>query len=129
MQNSFKDLLTNGFEIADFLNYTFSNPSNFFRDKNVKRYTHKNNLSKHAKPFGFQFVTKKVVYDAVRELSSIKPLDPCTVPASAIKDCQTIIYHILHFDKCIKQNNFPDFIKKAEISSIYKRGDRMEATN
>ena len=129
LQNLFKYLLTNEFEIWEFLYYFFLTLV-IFKDKNAKRQNHKKTLANIPNSPVFSLLQKKI-YDAVRELSSNKPLGPGTVPARAMKDGQTIL--VPHFtsilNACTKQNLFPDCIKKADLSPIYNTADPVYVTN
>ena len=60
-----------------------------------------------------------------------QPTGPCTVPAWAIKDGKAIIVPHLTYviNECIKSNVFPDELKKANITPVFKKDDPLEATN
>ena len=67
----------------------------------------------------------------IRELSSNKPLGPCTVPAWAIKDGMFIIApHLTYvFNECLKNSVFPDQLKLANVTPIFKKDDPLDVIN
>ena len=91
----FGDKLTIEFEIAEFLYQTFSSFVIMLEDKKEERYTHDILARLNAKLFSFQLVTAEIMHDLLNVLSSHWPLGPCTVPAWAINDGQTVILVIL----------------------------------
>ena len=52
----------------------------------------------------------------IRELNSNKPQGPCTVPAWAIKEC-------------LKSSVFPDQLKIANVTPIFKKDDPLDVIN
>ena len=71
------------------------------------------------------------MYDVIDKLPNHKSAGPGYIPAWCIKCCKMSIGTHLQFviNECILQNIFPDALKKAYITPIYKIGDPLEAEN
>ena len=81
--------------------------------------------------FSFRPITRKELYDVIDKLPNHKSAGPGYIPAWCIKSCKMSIGTHLQFviNECILQNIFPDALKKAYITPIYKKGDPLEAEN
>ena len=71
----------------------------------------------------------KQCFDIVRIINVRKPLGPCTVPAWAIIDGQSVIVPHLTFviNTCLDENIFPIELKKAHVTPLFKKYDPMDA--
>ena len=116
LRNSFSEMITQDKKISNHLNYIFSNLGDFFGAKKLPNY---NKSAFESAPFHFQHITVKQCFDIVRKINVRKPLGPCTVPAWAIVDGQSVIVPHLTFviNTCLDENNFPIELKKAEKST------------
>ena len=65
----------------------------------------------------------KQCFDIVRKINVRKPLGPCTVPAWAIIDGQSVIVPHLTFviNICLDENIFPIELKKAHVTLLFKK--------
>ena len=88
LRKSFSEIINQDKKIANHLNYVFSNLCEFFGAKKPPNYI--KSASEYA-PFHFQHITVKQCFDIVRQTNVRKPLGPCTVPAWAIIDGQSVI--------------------------------------
>ena len=73
----------------------------------------------------------KQCFDIVRKINVRKPLGPCTVPAWAIIDGQSVIVPHLTFviNTCLDENIFPIELKKAHVTLLFKKDDPVDAKN
>ena len=117
---SFSELITQDKKIANHLNYIFSNLGEFFGAKKPPNY---NKSASECAPFHFQHITVKQCFDIVRKINVRKPLGPCTVPAWAIIDGQSVIVPHLTFviNTCLIENIFPIELKKAHVTPLFKK--------
>ena len=65
--------------------------------------------------------TVKQCFDIDRKINVRKPLRPCTVPAWAIIDGQSVIVPHLTFviNTCLDENIFPIELKKAHVRNLF----------
>ena len=113
-------------KIANYLNYIFSNSGEIF---GAKKHPNYNKSASESAPFRFQHITVKQCFDTVRKINFRKPLGPCTVPAWAIIDDQSVIVPHLTFviNTCLDENIFPIELKKAHVTPLFKKDDPMDA--
>ena len=128
LRNSFSEMITQDKKIANHLNYIFSNLGEFFGAKKPPNY---NKSASESASFHFQHITVKQCFDIVRKINVGKPLGPCTVPAWAIIDGQSVIVPHLTFviNTCLDENIFPIELKKANVTPLFKKDDPMDAKN
>ena len=121
-------MITQDKKIANHLNYIFSNLGEFFGAKKLPNY---NKSASESAPFHFQHITVKQCFDIVRKIIVRKPLGPCTVPAWAIIDGQSVIVPHLTFviNTCLDEKIFPIELKKAHVTPLFKKDDPMDAKN
>ena len=121
-------MITQVKKIANHLNYIFSNLGEFFGAKKPPNY---NKSASESASFHFQHITVKQCFDIVRKINVRKPLGPCTVPAWAIIDGQSVIVPHLTFviNTCLDENIFPIELKKAHVTPLFKKDDPMDAKN
>ena len=112
LRNSFSEMITQDEKIANHLNYIFSNLGEFFGAKKPPNF---NKSASESAPFHFQHITVKQCFDIIRKINVRKPLGPCTVPAWAIIDGQSVIVPHLTFvlNTCLDENIFPIELKKS----------------
>ena len=68
---------------------------------------------------------------ALKELNANKPLGPSNIPAWALKDCMNIVAEPLQFpiNAFIFEGSFPQQLKQAHITPIFKSGDAENPKN
>ena len=127
IRNSFGDMIIEDQKIAEFLNYSFVNLGNY---KGEKLSLPKRDPPKREK-FAFSEINVECMLSKIRELNPNKPMGPCTVPAWAIKDAMHIIAPHLTFifNECVKANFFPDQIKIANVTPLFKKDDPLDVIN
>ena len=81
--------------------------------------------------FNFRPVTRRELYKIIDKLSAQKSDGPGYIPPSALKDCMLSIGTHLEFaiNECINANTFPEILKEAYVTPIYKKGDRHNPEN
>ena len=81
--------------------------------------------------FGFQPITLFTCKKFIKELKINKPLSPSNIPAWALKDSMNIIAEPLCFliNTCLEKGIFPNHLKQAHVTPIYKKGDTEEPNN
>ena len=100
----------------------------FFGAKKPPNY---NKSASESAPFHFQHIKVKQCFDINQKINVRKPLGPCTVPAWAIIDGQSVIVPHLTFviNTCLDENVFPIELKKAHVTPLFKKDDPMDAKN
>ena len=128
LRNSFSEMITQDKKIANHLNYICSNLGEFFGAKKPPNY---NKSASESAPFHFQHIKVKQCFDIVQKINVRKPLEPCTVPAWAIIDGQSVIVPHLTFviNTCLDENYFPIELKKEHVTPLFKKDDPMDANN
>ena len=123
MKNSFGDIITDQKRIANLLNYHFSKLGDFFGEKGKRLPAP--NFSLASTSFKFQPISLFLCKKALNELNSNKPLGPSNIPAWALKDCMNIVAEPLQFliNAFIFEGSFPQQLKQARITPIFKSGD------
>ena len=81
--------------------------------------------------FSFSPITVKDCYDIINEFKPNKPTGPCKVPAWAIIDGKQILTSMLKFilNECINESVLPTMLKRATITSIFKKVDILDLKN
>ena len=121
-------MITQDKKIANHLNYIFSNLGEFFGAKKPPNY---NKSASESAPFHFQHIKVKQCFDIVQKINVKKPLGPCTVPARAIIDGQSVEVPHLTFviNTSLDENIFPIELKKAHVTPLFKKDNPMDAKN
>ena len=128
LKNSFGDLIVDDNAIANHLNLVFSNLGEYFGNKNASS---KINHAEGNGEFCFHPISEKQCFDIFREIKSNNPTGPSLIPPWAFIDVKDIIVPHLTFifNECIKQSCFPSELKRALVTSVFKKGDVLDATN
>ena len=81
--------------------------------------------------FSFRPITRKELFYVFDNLLKHKSPGPGSIPAWALKDSKLSIGFHLHFvvKECINKNTFPKILKTADVTPVYKKGDRLEPDN
>ncbi|XP_065681563.1 uncharacterized protein LOC136095208 [Hydra vulgaris] len=88
-------------------------------------------LSKSDKSLAFKKLTSNELDDSIKKLNKNKAIGYDAISASIIKDCYELIKDVLLdiFNKSLKTGVFPDKMKVAIITPIFKSGDESLVTN
>ena len=84
----------------------------------------------HETPFAFKFIC---LQDMIKEINAIKPSKATpidSVPLRILKDNPNLAFILFNnFNNSIMTGSFPDKLKLADVSPIYKKGGRNEKFN
>ena len=74
---------------------------------------------------------EQLLYKVIEKLPKQKSAGPRYIPSWALKDCKLSIGTHLQFaiNECINANTFPEILKEAYVTAIYKKGDRHNPEN
>jgi len=88
----------------------------------------KNNISSE---FKFHTVDVPTTYAHLRNLNAKKATGHDMLPAKLINiACDVLCYPVCNLlNMCITQGKFPNMLKYADVSPIFKKGDRMDVNN
>ena len=122
-----QDILKNKKEIADTINI-------FFKLALYEGETEKVELPDFAldkTEFSFRHITRKDLFTVIDQLPQNKAAGPGLLTTWSFKCSKMSIGTHLRFaiNECISKNIFPDIIKKAYVTPIYKKGVPLEAGN
>ena len=78
--------------------------------------------------FSFDFVSIDNIIKEIRSLNSSKAIPKDTIPVVILKENINLISNVLHliFNKSIECCSFPNKLKLADISPVFKTGDKNE---
>ena len=81
--------------------------------------------------FTFSEISKEQIMKEIKNLNPRKATTSNSIPTSNIKDNADIAGNILHriINEDITNSNFPDILKLAEISPLFKDNDKMNRKN
>ena len=81
--------------------------------------------------FSFQKVTYEEILIEIHSLDTSKSPQSEDIPFKIIKDNADIFANFIlqNFDKCIIDGKFPDQLKKADVSPVFKKGNHNDKTN
>ena len=81
--------------------------------------------------FSFSSFAEKDCYDIIKELKPNKPTGPFKVPTWAVMDGKQILTSHLTFiiNECIIRSVFPTKLKRATITSIFKKDEILDPKN
>ena len=115
-------------EIANVLNNCFARLG-LYKGKDVA--PNCSSLTFDGPEFSFRPVTRKELYNVIDNLPKHKSPGPGYIPAWALKDSKLSIGTHLQFvvNECINKNTFPNILKTAHVTPVYKKGDRLEPEN
>ena len=115
-------------EIANVLNNCFARLG-LYKGKDVA--PNCSSLTFDGPEFSFRPVTRKELYNVIYNLPKHKSPGPGYIPAWALKDSKLSIGTHLQFvvNECINNNTFPNILKTAHVTPVYKKGDRLEPEN
>ena len=124
LKNSFGDTITDPYKITNLLNNKFATLGDF---NSLISYRHEEEIKSPPITttrirFDSRYVTSKEVLDSLRQLNGNKPLGPSQVPGWALRDSTPCIHITLSFiiNNAIETQKFPNDLKKAEITPIFK---------
>ena len=81
--------------------------------------------------FSFRKVTYEEILNEINSLSTSKSTQSEDIPFKVIKDNADIFANFIlqGFNKCIIDGKFPDQLKKADLSPVFKKGNHNDKTN
>ena len=81
--------------------------------------------------FSFREVTYEEILNEINSLDTSKSTQSEDIPFKIIKDNADIFANFIlqSFNKCIIDEKFPDQLKKADVSPIFKKGNHNDKTN
>ena len=81
--------------------------------------------------FSFRKVTYEEILIEINSLDTSKSPQSEDIPFKIIKDNADIFANFIlqNFNKCIIDGKFPDQLKKADVSPVYKKGNHNDKTN
>ena len=81
--------------------------------------------------FSFETVSKKDVLDLIKELPVNKATISNDIPVSVLKESIFAYYEKLTniCNNCIRSGTFPEILKKAEVTPVFKKGDPTSKTD
>ena len=131
MKNSFGDVETDKKRICNLLNYKFSKLGDYL-GKTSENYTADiEPLMKDNIVFKFQPISIFTCKKFIKQLNINKPLGPSNTPAWALKDSMNVIAEPLCFmiNAFLEEGRFPNHLKQAYVTPIFKNGDTEEPKN
>ena len=81
-------------------------------------------------PFKFNYISIEKMVHKINSIKSSKALPIDSLPVRILKgnsDLPIILYN--NFNNCISSCEFPDQLKLADVSPVYKKGGRNDKTN
>ena len=114
LRNSFGELIKNGKDIANLLNFKFSVLGKYFGERKKFDETLFSADTGNANRFVCKHVTCKEVHDLIKCLNVNKPSGPSKTPSWALKDAQSVLADPLCFllIEFISESSFPTDLKK-----------------
>ena len=81
--------------------------------------------------FSFQKVTYEEILNEIKNLDTSKSTQSEDIPFKIINDNADIFANFIlqNFSKCIIDGKFPDQLKKADVSPVFKKGNHNDKTN
>ena len=115
-------------KIANILNNSFARLG-LYKRKDVS--PNNSSLTFEGPEISFGPVKRKELYNVIDNLLKHKSSGPGYIPAWALKDSKLSIGAHLQFvvNECINKNTFPYILKTAHVTTVYKKGDRLEPEN
>ena len=115
-------------ELANVLNNCFARLG-LYKGKDVA--PNCSSLTFDGPEFSCRPVTRKELFNVIDNLPKHKSPGVGYIPAWALKDSKLSIGTHLQFfvNECINKNTFPNILKTAHVTPVYKKGDRLEPEN
>ena len=81
--------------------------------------------------FSFRKVTYEEILNEINSLDTSKSTQSEDISFKVVKDNADIFANFIlqNFNKCIIDGKFPDQLKKADVSSVFKKGNHNDITN
>ena len=81
--------------------------------------------------FSFQAISELSIYNVINDIDSSKSYLKDNIPPKILKENNDICAMVLSCDinQCIYEGKFPEHLKNADITPIFKKGDRMSKLN
>ena len=123
-----QDILKDKKEIANTINFCFSKLG-LYEGKTEKVELPDYDFDKTE--FSFRHITRKELFTVIDQLPQNKAAGPGLVTTWSFKCSKLSIGTHIQFaiNECISKNVFPDVLKKAYLTPIYKKSDPLEAEN
>ena len=102
-----------------------------YREHNSIKLIKEQLIAHNANRFIFRFATEVEVRRVIKALSNKKAAGYDEIPAQFIKTIGTKLVKpiCLMFNQCIRENMFPDKMKMANITPLYKKKDKLNKDN
>lgn len=102
-----------------------------YKDHNSIKMIKENLIGDTDRKFTFRFVTEKEIVKTIKAMPSKKATGHDEIPISFIKKIRTKLIKPLSLliNRCILEKVFPDQMKKANITPLYKKKDKMNKDN
>ena len=130
LKNVFNDYVTEPKKIANLLNYRFSKLGKFIlQDETCE--TIEDFAGRSAKTFSISCITEFECLQCIKKLNRNKPQGPSALPPWALKDAVSVVNKHLCFiiNECINNSTFPEILKTADVTPIFKKNDPEEPEN
>ena len=81
--------------------------------------------------FSFKYEDRKKFLTEIQNLNSIKASQQNDIPVKILKENSDICSYILHhnFNNSLFSNRFPKYLKKADITPVFKKDEKFLKTN
>ena len=125
ISNTFNEYFTN---ITKGLNLRESTGNiNFENEESCKKI--KENFGNET--FSFETISKKDVLNLIKQLPGNKATVSNDIPVSVLKESVSAYYEKLTdiFNNCIRSGTFPEILKKAKVTPVFKEGDPTSKTD
>ena len=115
---------------ANLLNYRFSQLGKFILQdetcENIEDFT-----GRSAKTFSIRCITEIECLQCIKKLNRNKPQGPSALPPWTLKDAVSVVNKQLCFiiNECINNSTFPEILKTADVTPIFKKNDPEEPDN
>ena len=129
LKNVFNDV-TEPKKTANLLNYRFSELGKFILSDETSEYID-DFAGRSAKTFLIRRITEFECLQCIKKLNRNKPQGPSALPPWALKDAVSVVNKHLCFiiNECINNSTFPEILKTADVTPIYKKNDPEEPDN
>ena len=130
LKNVFNDYVTEPKKIANLLNYRFSQLGKFIlQDETCEKI--EDFAGRSAKNFSIRCITEFECLQCIKKLNRNKPQGPSALPPWDLKDAVFVVNKHLCFiiNECINNSTFPEILKTADVTPIFKKNDPEEPDN
>lgn len=125
--------ITNPIDISNAFVEHFTNIGSNMSSKIPNTYTHFNETLEKSLPNSIALydTTKEEILNEIRNLNNNKCTGPDNIPVKILKLGGVLLSPILSnlLNKCMKTGIFPDILKTASITPIYKKGEKSFLSN